>query len=144
MLTSRPKYKYILGGELTMNKFSVTLNNSLVGPAYFSNVAYADFGQLKNLQTTFHSRLLTDVSLSYQISKDASISVMVNNIFNLYPKWKIQALNADGAAFLKDDEQRKLLIGDLTFNGRYQYQTYDGSHINQLGTTFLGQLTYKF
>ena len=149
MLTSRPKYKFILGTEFVVSKFNFNLNNTLLGPAYYSNVAYADFGQLDNLQTAFDPRVLTDLAIGYAINKHVNVSLAVANIFNVYPKYKIKALNAAGSAFLGDTSsggkvQNNLLVGDLTFNGRYPYQTYDGAHMNQVGTTFLAQLLYKF
>jgi len=144
MLTSRPKYKYILGGDLTVSKWRFNLNNTYVGPAYFSNVAYADFGQLDNLQTAFDPRLLTDATIGFELNSKTSISFTVSNIFNMYPKYSIRALNQTGENFLKDPVQTRQLMGDLTFNGRYAVMTGDAAHLNQLGTTFLGQLLFKF
>lgn len=144
MLTSRPKYKYIFGGEVNYHKWSFNVNNNYVGPAYFSNVAYSDFGQLGNLQTAFEPRLLSDLAVGYDFSKQLSISFTVSNIFNVYPKFTIQALNSQGENFLKDTAQTRLLVGDLTFNGRYARMTADAAHLNQLGTTFFGQILYKF
>jgi len=144
MLTSRPKFKYILGGEINYGKWIFNLNNTYVGPAYFSNVAYADFGQLNNLQTAFEPRLLTDFSLGFNFSKQMSVSFTMSNIFNVYPKYNIQALNPQGENFLKDASQTRLLIGDLTFNGRYSALTADAAYLNQLGTTFHGQVLYTF
>ena len=144
MLTSRPAYKYILGLELIVQKFNFNLNNTYVGPAYFSNVGYADFGQLDNLKTSFEPRLLTDLAIGFELDKRTSISFIAQNILDIYPKYKIEALNSAGETFLKDPVQTRLLTGDLTFNGRYPYMTYDGAHINQMGTTFQAQFLYKF
>jgi iron complex outermembrane receptor protein len=143
MLTSRPKYKVILGTEFIVKGISFNLNNSLIGPAYFSNTAYNDFGQLENLRTSFDPKILTDLSIGFDLNKTMNLSLTVSNLFNVYPHYKIEALNSSGEDFLKDETQKRLLVGDLTFNGRYPYQTYEGSYLNQLGTTFLCQFTFK-
>ena len=144
MLTSRPKYKAIVGAEVVVSKWSFNLNNTLSGPAYFNNAAYGDFGQLGNLRTEFSPRLLTDIAIGLDINKNTSVSLTVSNIFNVYPKYTIKALNSTGETFLQDADQKRLLVGDMTFNGRYPYMTYDGAHINQLGTTILAQVSFKF
>ncbi|GHN01720.1 ligand-gated channel [Cytophagales bacterium WSM2-2] len=144
MLTSRPKYKYILGAELLAKKWTFNVNNTYVGPAYFSNVAYADFDQLDNIQTAFDPRLLTDMTIGFDLNSKTSFSMTISNLLDVYPKYKLQALNANGENFLKDPAQARLLMGDLTFNGRYSVMTGDAAHLNQLGRTFLGQMIFKF
>ena len=96
------------------------------------------------MRTEFAPRLLTDIAIGVDINKSISVSLTASNIFNVYPKYKIKALNSTGETFLQDAAQKRLLVGDLTFNGRYPYMTYDGAHINQLGTTILGQISFKF
>lgn len=167
MLTSRPKYKFIVGGELSIGKFDFTLNNTIAGPATFRNAGYGDFimqdgapdfawnehpdhvghtvtNMLNHMKTVFSTRLLTDVAFNFNITSKTIVSLTVSNIFNQYPKYTMKALDAVGKAFMEDADFTRLMRGDLTFNGRYPYMTYDGAHINQLGTTFLGQVTFKF
>ncbi len=155
MLTSRPKYKYIVGLELVANKFSFYLNNTLFGPTYFSNNDLRDLNGTpvgsdfldgkRDLQVQFKSKVLTDLTIGYTIDKRASVSFTVSNILNVYPKWDLVGLTQTGKDFIANQPINvELLKGGLTFNNRYPYTTYDGSHFSQLGTTFLGQLIYKF
>ena len=138
LLTSRPKYKAILGGDLTLNKWNFTLNNTLFGPATFRND-----GLDENLKLVFKTKVLTDLNIGYQFTNRISASVAVNNIFNITPQWQLKALNAAGDAVLSDPAQVKKNVNAITFNGRYSMVTYDGSHFSQLGTTFLATLNFK-
>jgi iron complex outermembrane receptor protein len=157
MLTSRPKYKYIVGAELNVGKFNFYLNNTLFGPTYFSNNDLSDLDGTavgtdaldgkRDLQVQFKTKVLTDLTIGYAINSKLNISATISNIFNVYPQWELVGLTQTGKNFLKDPSQAinvELLKGGLTFNNRYAYTTYDGAHFSQLGTTFLGQLVYKF
>jgi iron complex outermembrane receptor protein len=138
LLTSRPKYKAMLGGDLTLNKWNFFLGNTLFGPTTFRND-----GLDKNLKLEFQPKVLTDVNIGYQFSSRISASVAVNNIFNIEPEWKLKSLNSNGDAVLSDAAQVKKNVNAITFNGRYSMVTYDGSHFSQLGTTFLATLNFK-
>jgi len=138
LTTSRPKYKAVLGGELTVSKWSFLLNNTLFGPTTFRND-----GLDKNLKLEFQTKVLTDVNIGYQFSSRVNASIAVNNIFNITPQWKLKALNSDGDAILSDPALVKKNVNAITFNGRYSMVTYDGSHFSQLGTTFLATLNFK-
>jgi iron complex outermembrane receptor protein len=138
LLTSRPKYKAVLGGDLVFSKWSFNLNNTLFGPTTFRND-----GLNKNLKLEFQTKVLTDLNIGYQFSNRVNASIAVNNIFNITPEWKLKALNSDGDAILGDAAAVKKNINAITFNGRYSMVTYDGSHFSQLGTTFLATLNFK-
>jgi iron complex outermembrane receptor protein len=138
LLSSRPKYKAILGGDLSVSKWNFTLNNTLFGPTTFRNN-----GLDKNLKLEFQTKVLTDVNIGYAFSNRLSASVAVNNILNITPEWKLKALNSDGSAVLSDAALLKKNINAITFNGRYSMVTYDGSHFSQLGTTFLATLNFR-
>ncbi|HEY9046824.1 MAG TPA: ferric enterobactin receptor, partial [Ohtaekwangia sp.] len=140
MLTSRPKYKYILGLDFVTSKFSINLNNTLFGPTKFSN---ADLFDKDALRVEFTPNVLTDLGVTYAFTDRISLSVTAQNIFDVYPKWKLVALNSDGQATLNDADALRLQKNALTFNGRYSITTYDGSQFNQLGTTFMSQLIFK-
>jgi len=60
------------------------------------------------------------------------------------PEWKLVALDAKGETILKDPAQVKSNINNITFDGRYSIQTYNGSHFSQLGTIFGASATFKF
>jgi len=138
LLTSRPKFKAILGGDLTVKNWNFSLNNTLYGPTKFRND-----GLDQNLRVEFKTKMLTDINIGYQFGSRVSASVAVNNIFNIIPEWQLKALNSAGAAVLNDPAQVRDNVNAITFNGRYSIATYDGSHFSQLGTTFLATLNFK-
>jgi iron complex outermembrane receptor protein len=112
---------------------------------------------MKNIKQVFTPGVVTDLNIGYNFSKHISASFVVNNIFNVLPKWKLEAVtNPDDApgdqannkaaaqALLNDPVQKNLLEGFLSFSGRYRILGYNGSQFSQLGTTFLAQLNFKF
>jgi iron complex outermembrane receptor protein len=138
LLTSRPKYKVVLGGDLTLSKWNFFLNNTLFGPTNFRND-----GLDKNLELEFQTKAVTDLNIAYQFSSRVNASIAVNNIFNITPEWKLKSLNSNGDAILSDAALVKKNVNAITFNGRYSMVTYDGSHFSQLGTTFLATINFK-
>ncbi len=139
LTSSRPEYKFILGGDLNTGKFSFNLNNTLFGPATFNN---ADLDS--DLKVVFLPKVLTDLGIGFTLDEHASLALTVQNILNIIPEYELQAMNANGNALLADENEVKDQISYVTFNGRYPVLTYDGSHFSQMGTTFTFQLSYKF
>jgi len=139
LLSSRPKYKIIFGGDYKIGVLSLNLNNTVVGPTTFHQAGLDD-----NLDTKFTTKILTDLGVSYVLAKNVTLSANAQNIFNQVPKWKFKALNAAGEAELKDPAAVFNYTNLLTFNGRYSTTTYDGSQFSQLGTTFVASLNVKF
>ncbi|HMI67382.1 MAG TPA: TonB-dependent receptor, partial [Cyclobacteriaceae bacterium] len=152
----RPKYKAILGLDYAVGKFNAVLNNTLFGPTKFQDL---DNGGaiMNNIKQVFTPGVVTDLNIGYNFSKHISASFVVNNLFNVLPKWKLEAVtNPDDApgdqannkaaaqALLNDPVQKNLLEGFLSFSGRYRILGYNGSQFSQLGTTFLAQLNFKF
>jgi iron complex outermembrane receptor protein len=141
LLTSRPKFKYILGGDYEINKFTFSLNNTVFGPSKFKNADLYD----KALTVEFQTKMVTDLGISFRATDKVSLALNVNNLFNVLPEWKLKSDGSAGAnAILNDPATLKNQINDLTFNGRYSQMTYDGSHFSQLGTMFNLSLNYKF
>jgi iron complex outermembrane receptor protein len=141
LLTSRPKFKYIWGGDYQINKFSFSLNNTVFGPAKFKNADLYD----KALTVEFLTKMVTDLGVSFKATDKVSLTLNVNNLFNVLPEWKLKSDGSAGAdAILNDPATLKNQINDLTFNGRYSQMTYDGSHFSQLGTMLNLSLNYKF
>jgi iron complex outermembrane receptor protein len=147
MFTSRPKFKTILGLDLDYNKVNYSLNNTVFGPTKFRNA-----GMDQNLEVDFKTKTVTDFAVNFQVTKNITFAVNVNNVFNVTPKWNFKALNAAGQALLDSktldpaygltpvEVQRNL----ITFNGRYDMVTYDGSHFSQLGRMYNMSLNYRF
>ncbi len=138
LLTSRPKFKIILGGDYNIKKISINLNNTVFGPTTFRQA-----GLNENLKTKFKTKIVTDLGVNFKLSDRADFGINIQNLLNVLPEWNFEALNAAGEAVLKDPAQVKNNSNLVTFNQRYSIVTYDGSHFSQLGTTFAASLTFK-
>ncbi len=140
---SRPKYKGILGFDYNVSKWSFNLNNTLFGPTEFQDL---DNGRsdMENIIQKFTPAIVTDLNLGYNFSSKISANFTVNNIFNVLPKWKLEALNSSGQSVLDDAAAKNLLEGFLEFSGRYRILGYNGSQFSQLGTTFNASVVFKF
>jgi iron complex outermembrane receptor protein len=132
LLTSRPKCKAILGGDLTISKWSFNINNTLFGPATFRSE-----GLNENIKMVFTTKVVTDANIGYQFTPWLSATATANNLFNMLPRYVLRPLNDEGRAVLQDPDAVKRNINAVTFNGRYGIATYDGSHFSQSGTVFL-------
>ncbi len=151
LLTSRPKTKHILGIDYSINKWGFAVNNTLFGKSEFKNAdVYSDpdpmsatYGK-KGLTVEFQPKVVTDLSVNYKATEKLTISVNINNLFDVLPEWKLVANNAYGESVLNNPATLADQINDLTFNGRYSQMTYDGSHFSQLGTIGNLSLSYKF
>lgn len=137
--TSRPKTKWILGGNYEIGKFGFSLNNTYFGKSTFHQEGLDD-----NLNTQFIAKIVTDLGFHFNASEKIAIDFTVNNLFNILPEWEFKAKNDAGAAILSDPAQTKTQFNLITFNGRYSQMTYYGSHFSQLGTMFNLSLNYKF
>ncbi len=163
----RPQYKVIGGLDYSMGNWNIVINNTLFGPTKFQDLdnglAYgagspndgyvgvapvtaskADANVMNDIKQVFSPAIVTDLNIGYAFSKNFSASFTINNLFNVLPTWKLEAQNADGQAVLNNATSKRLLEGFLAFAGRYRILGYNGSQFSQLGTTFMGQLTFKF
>ncbi len=139
LLSSRPEYKIIFGGDYAVKKVSLNLNNTVFGPTTFRQS-----GLDANLKTVFKTKIVTDLGASYSFSKNVDFGVTLQNLLNVLPEWEFKALNAAGETVLRDPAQVKNNSNLITFNQRYNIVTYDGSHFSQLGLTFAANLSIKF
>ena len=139
----RPKYKAVLGFDYAVNKWNFNLNNTLFGPTKFQDL---DNGGsiMNNIKQVFKSAVVTDLNLGYDVTKKLNFSFTINNLFNVLPKWNLQAINSDGQTVLNNAAAQNLLKGFLEFSGRYRILGYNGSQFSQLGTTFQASLNFKF
>jgi iron complex outermembrane receptor protein len=145
LLSSRPKFKAILGLDYTIGKFSVSLNNTLFGPTTFHQNGLDD-----GTDTEFTPAVVTDLGLSYELTKKATLTVNVNNLFNVYPKWSFVD-KASGKKtrydLTKNEDPTNAYFNQynlITFDGRYATTTYDGSQFSQLGLMLNAALNIKF
>ncbi|MGI8582840.1 MAG: TonB-dependent receptor domain-containing protein [Chitinophagaceae bacterium] len=140
---SRPKYNVVLGADYHINKFNVNLNNTLFGTTQFQDLDNGG-SDMENIRQKFTPAVVTDLNLGYDISDKINFSVTVNNLFNILPKWKLEALNSKGQAVLNNPAAKSLLEGFLEFSGRYKILAYNGSQFSQLGTIFQASLNFRF
>lgn len=145
MQEGRPLYKAILGLDYSINKFNIVLNNTLFGRTGFQDIDNGG-ATMNFVKQTFEPAVVTDLNVGYAFNSRLSASFTVNNLLNVLPKWKLEAINgnATGEAAIADPTDRALLEGFLGFSGRYNILGYNGSQFSQLGTMFMGQLTFKF
>ncbi len=139
MFTSRPKFKTILGADWDYKQLNLSLNNTLFGPTRFRQA-----GLDSNLETKFKTKTVTDFAVNYNLTPNMTLSFNVNNVFNTTPEWEFKALNADGQKIINDPNLKSIQRNLITFNGRYDMVTYDGSHFSQLGRTYAASLNYRF
>jgi iron complex outermembrane receptor protein len=138
LLSSRPKFKAILGLDYALEKIAINLNNTLFGPTTFRQN-----GLNSNLKTVFQTKLVTDLGATLKVNDKTNFGITIQNLLNVMPEWKLVALNSAGEAILADAAKVKANVNAITFNGRYSNVTYDGSHFSQLGTIVTAQLNIK-
>ncbi|MBE0390517.1 TonB-dependent receptor [Flavobacterium sp. PL002] len=139
MFTSRPVTKWILGANYELGKFGFSLNNT-----YFGKTTFKQDGLSDDLRTEFIPKIVTDLGITFSATEKLTLSLNVNNLLNVLPEWEFKAENTAGSALLSDAAQVKNQYNLITFNGRYDNTTYDGSHFSQLGTMFNLSLNYRF
>jgi iron complex outermembrane recepter protein len=139
----RPLYKSVLGLDVAAGKFNINLNNTLFGPTEFQDLDNGG-SDMENIKQVFKPAVVTDLQVAYNITKKITAAVNVNNLFNILPKWELEALNTAGETVLKDAAAKNLLEGFLAFSGRYRILGYNGSQFSQLGTIFQASLNFRF
>jgi iron complex outermembrane recepter protein len=149
MFTSRPIFKYILGGDYSIGKFVFSLNNTIFGPTKFNNADYSSVDtaadiRTNDLRTVFITKTVTDVGVNFAATEKLSLAFNINNILNVLPEYKIEAVTPQAQALIDNPANLKRIQQNITFNGRYSQMTYDGYHFSQLGTMLNLSLNYKF
>ncbi len=144
--TSRPEHKFVLTATYQKERWNASLNNT-----YFGKTEFRQTGLDPNLKTVFDTKVVTDLALGCDLFDNVNLTVNVNNVFDIIPSWKFEAVpdpvtgsTAAGEAILSDPAQIKVQTNLITFNGRYSIMTYDGFHFSQLGRMYNLSLTYKF
>jgi iron complex outermembrane recepter protein len=168
---SRPKYKGILGLDYAVGKLNLNLSNTLFGSTAFrdfdnaNDISYIDSNKEKQsisamneIKAIFKPAIVTDLSIGYNFTDKVSLTLNVNNLLNVLPKWdlKQETVNTDANAtdqaarvasanaVLADKNAKDLLRGFLGFSGRYDILGYNGSQFSQLGRMFNMNLNVKF
>lgn len=139
LFTSRPRTKWILGTNYDIWKFGISLNNTLFGKTIFKQA-----GLDSDLRTEFKPKIVTDLGINFNATKELTFALNINNILNVLPQWQFKAENANGDLKLTDPAFVKNQSNLITFNQRYSQMTYDGYHFSQLGTMLNFSVNYKF
>jgi len=137
--TSRPKQKFVANATYTMRRVEFGLNGT-----YFGKTEFRQTGLDPNLKTVFQPKVVADLGVTVDLLHNVTVSANINNVLDVLPEWKFEALNAAGQAILNDPAQTKVQRNLVTFNGRYDIMTYDGFHFSQLGRIFNLSLTHRF
>ena len=147
---SRPEYKAVLGFDYRLNKFGVSLNNTVFGPTRFQDLDNGG-AVMNNIKQEFKTAVVTDLNLGYDFTSRISAYIAANNLFNVLPKWDLKLTGspsdpdyAAAEAKLSNTADRELLEGSLAFSGRYPVLAYNGSQFSQLGTIFQASLVFRF
>jgi iron complex outermembrane receptor protein len=105
LLASAPKNKFGLNLNYARRKFDTGLAFT-----HFSKVVLVDYADEDD---TYYDRVVTDLTIGYQLSKSLKLSIGSNNLFNVYPT--------------KQDEQGNTEAGgywdavQMGFSGAYYY-----------------------
>ena len=134
ILTARPKYKAVLGIDYQINKFNVSLNNTLIGPATFRNADLVAFHPNGYLQ--FDPKVLTDLNFGFDFNDRLSLGIAILNLANVTPSYVLHDLDPNSLS-------ESLTRGAISFNGRYAQSSYDASHFDINGTNVQMRLTLR-
>ncbi len=112
-----PKVKASLSHSLTWNDFVFYLRNTYYGKVYGSDNVDANFDGilLPNEHQLVSDKIITDLSIGYNISKNFNLTVGTNNLFDIYPTKNLTAsTNNDQFIYSRSTAQ----FGQ---NGRYVF-----------------------
>ena len=128
--------------------FTINYNHKKLGVmlrfAYFGKVTYLDptinpdstqkfpvnafTGQKETLDQTFAAKMVTDLSLSYDLNKNFTLTVGSNNIFDVYQDKHIHSNNVSLGRFIYSRR-----VEQMGFNGRYVFARVSFNIDNQKG-----------
>jgi iron complex outermembrane receptor protein len=103
-----PRTKLSLSNTLSIKKFNVMLRN-----VFFGSVTEATTNV--QLQQNFSSKVVTDLSLGYQVSNGLNITIGANNLLDIYPDRASQDLDPNTA-----DDQNNRSGGRFDWSRRAQ------------------------
>jgi iron complex outermembrane receptor protein len=158
--TSRPQTKWILGATYDIGKFGFNINNTYFGKTKFAQQGLQNLESLflnpadipagavqdggSDLRTEFTPKVVTDLGINFNATDKLTLSLNVNNLFNVLPEWSFTNATPTGQAILDGAAVSNSPSNLITFNQRYSQMTYDGYHFSQLGTMFNLSLNYQF
>jgi len=114
---SVPKIKASFSNNLKWNDFNFYLRNTYYGKVYGADIVDANFDGviLPNEHQLITDKIITDLSIGYDISKNFNLTLGANNLFDIYPTRNIAASsNNDQFVYSRSTAQ----FGQ---NGRYVF-----------------------
>jgi len=117
---ARPKTKVLFGTSYSRNKFNMALNNTYFGEVTWQHASDPGKDQV------FAGKTVTDLSFGYKISEKIAATVIVNNLFDVYP----DAIDTKGD-----------FVTDL--GGRFKYP-WEVNQFGFNGTSVKAGLTFTF
>lgn len=118
---SRPRSKYILNMSYDINDFTVGLTNTMFGEVTITPPA--SLGE--NFEQVLGSKLVTDISLDYNLGSNLSLNARINNIFDVYP------------------DETLASTGTAQAGARFTYSS-EVQQMGQFGTNFRLGFNYRF
>ncbi len=125
---ANPKNKISLTLNYKYSKFGLLLRFVRFGQVQFIDGAnttdpFAPFtatnaftGQSEITDQTFSPKTVTDLSLSYEVTKSLTATIGSNNLFNVYPDFQSHSANQSSGRFLYSRR-----VGQQGFNGAYYF-----------------------
>lgn len=104
----QPNYKLIFRNFYDYQKFRIQFNNTLFGPVEYihpddgdqANWVLNDFtGRVETRDQKFKPKVVTDMSVQYQLSSRFSATIGGNNIFNVFPDKHAHSSNTSDGNF---------------------------------------------
>ena len=114
---SVPKVKASLSNNLKWNDFNFYLRNTYYGKVYGADIVDANFDGviLPNEHQLISDKIITDLSIGYDINKNFNLTIGANNLFDIYPTKNLTAsTNNDQFIYSRSTSQ----FGQ---NGRYVF-----------------------
>ena len=114
---SVPKVNASLSNNLKWNDFNFYLRNTYYGKVYGADIVDANFDGviLPNEHQLISDKIITDLSIGYDINKNFNLTIGANNLFDIYPTKNLTAsTNNDQFIYSRSTSQ----FGQ---NGRYVF-----------------------
>ncbi|MBN9319585.1 MAG: TonB-dependent receptor [Caulobacterales bacterium] len=124
--SAAPRYRVVAGGTWNLDKWSVSLKESVFGPA--SGMSLDGFDATWR-ETKIDAAVVTDLEVSYEVLEGLKLTAGANNLFNKYPN-RINGL-------LRQHQLQQNSNAYVT-----QYPTFSPFGIN--GGYYYGKLTWTF
>ena len=116
---ARPRSKVILGLDYNCKNWDLGLYNTAFGEVTITSPNGASFDQ------TLASKIATDISASYNITRNLSLTGIINNLFDVYP------------------DVTEASTGTAQAGSRFVYSS-EVQQLGQLGTVYNVALRYQF